>query len=194
VAATGLTADLVVRRGSWSLPVAFEVSAGCVLAVTGRNGVGKTSLLLAVAGLVEATGCLQLGERDLLPLLPEDRGCGVAFQDRRLPPWLSAGRAAAMGGDRDRAFAWLDRWQVPHRTRVERLSGGQAQRVALARALSADRSLVLLDEPFAALDAAAVPSVRDDVLGHCRAAEVPVLLVTHNAKDLAAADAVLELT
>ena len=190
-----LLARLTVARGSFALDADLQVAAGEVLAVTGRNGVGKTSLLHALAGLLPATGTAQLDGRDLLALPVEQRRFAIVFQDRRLPPWLTAGAAVAMGSDRHTAADWLDRLGVAHcaRTRVSRLSGGQAQRVALARALARSSSALLLDEPFQALDVASVGPVRTLVLDAARQAGVPVLLVTHDDADLAAADRALRL-
>lgn len=191
-----LVADIEVRRGAFRLQAAIEVRPGERIGVVGPNGSGKSTLLRAIAGLVELhSGHLRLGDRvladDRTDRPPEERRIGFMFQDHRLFPHLNAldnvafgprsrgmGRAAA----RRTATEWLDRLECADLAslRTGQLSGGQAQRVALARALAQAPQALLLDEPMAALDAAARLEVRTYLSRHLRELEIPTVLVTHD--------------
>ena len=187
-----------VERGTFALELDAAVAPGEVLGVLGPNGSGKTTLLRVVAGLEALTaGSIRLGEVVLddvesdtwVP--PEDRPVGIVFQDYRLFPHLTVrdnvafalrSRGAGRAEARAAAEHWVDRLSLgPLADRKPReLSGGQAQRVALARALAADPSVLLLDEPLAALDARTRLDVRTALRGHLKEFAGPVLVVTHD--------------
>jgi molybdate transport system ATP-binding protein len=192
----GLRFEGVVRRGAFELAVGFAVAPGEVVAVLGPNGAGKSTLLRAIAGLEELSGgsvgaAGQVWQDREVFVPPERRRTGVVFQDYRLFPHLDvrdnvafAARSAGVrrSASRARATAWLERLELAslaHR-RPDQLSGGQAQRVALARALARDPVVLLLDEPMAALDAAARLDVRAFLRDHLAEFPGPVLLVTHD--------------
>jgi molybdate transport system ATP-binding protein len=197
----GLDAHLVVDRGAFRLDVRLAAAPGEVLALLGPNGAGKTTALRALAGLTPLTGgALTLDAAVLedpalrLRVPPEDRPCGVIFQDYLLFPHLSAldnvafgPRCRGMGRARARQLAadLLDRMGLADHAhaRPRRLSGGQAQRVALARALATAPRLLLLDEPLAALDAAARLEVRAELRRHLSEFEAVAVLVTHDPLD-----------
>jgi len=197
---TGLRARLAVRRGDFALDVALDAGPGEVVALVGANGSGKTTALHALTGLVPAAGSrVELAGRvldgDGVHVPSAERGIGTVFQDHLLVPHLSALENAAFGlrargvraaDARTEAARWLDRLGVGDRAglRAARLSGGQSQRVALARALAARPRLLLLDEPFSALDAGSRAEVRALLREHLAGAGVPVLLVSHDAADL----------
>jgi molybdate transport system ATP-binding protein len=196
-----LDARLVVDRGSFTLDAHVTVAAGEVVALLGPNGAGKTTALRALAGLTPLTdGRITLGGRVLDDpvagsLLPaEKRSIGVVFQDYLLFPHLSALDNVAFGPRchgvsraeaRGQAAAWLDRVGLAgHRASKPRaLSGGQAQRVALARALAVEPSLLLLDEPLAALDARTRMDTRTHLHHHLTDHPGAALLVTHDPLD-----------
>ncbi|WP_166436018.1 ABC transporter ATP-binding protein [Cellulomonas shaoxiangyii] len=202
-----LDAHVVVRRGAWTLDAVLGVPAGTVLAVLGPNGGGKSTAVAALAGLVPLDGGhVRLGDRTLaeaatgVDVPPERRRLGVVLQDVLLVPHLTARENVAFGrraaGERaadarhhaDRLLTSLA-VDAHARTRAHRLSGGQAQRVALARALAVEPAALLLDEPFAALDAPGRATARDVVHRYVRTAGVPAVLVTHTLADaLAVAD------
>ncbi|MFS0705766.1 ATP-binding cassette domain-containing protein [Cellulomonas sp. 179-A 9B4 NHS] len=205
-----LDTHVVVRRGAFTLDLALAVPAGRVLAVLGPNGGGKSTALAALAGLVRLdAGHVRLGARTLVDAAegvdvpPEHRRLGVLLQDVLLVPHLSARENVAFGrraaGEhaadaRRRADELLAALAVDAhaRTRAHRLSGGQAQRVGLARALAVEPAALLLDEPFAALDASGRTVARAVVDRHVRATGVPAVLVTHDLADaLALADDVV---
>ncbi|MHA7180881.1 sulfate/molybdate ABC transporter ATP-binding protein [Arthrobacter sp. MDB2-24] len=181
--------------------VSFELAAGETLAVLGPNGAGKSTLLDLVAGLLApATGRADLDGTLLFDVAPgrrvltEPRHRGVALlaQEALLFPHLTVLENVAFGprsrgqhrsAARSTARHWLERVGVDDLAarRPAQLSGGQAQRVAVARALAADPSLLLLDEPLAALDVGVAPALRTllrDVL-----ADRPTILVTHDPLD-----------
>jgi sulfonate transport system ATP-binding protein len=168
----------------------LEIAAGEFVALLGRSGSGKTTLLRTLAGLDPADG------QDAV--FPARRA--VVFQDARLLPWKRVWRNVALGlggaGARDRARAALTEVGLGHRLDVwpATLSGGEAQRAALARALVREPELLLLDEPFAAVDALTRIRMHDLVLALWRAHRPAVLLVTHDVDEaIALADRVLVL-
>jgi molybdate transport system ATP-binding protein len=188
-----LDAHLVVRRGQFTVDVAFAVADGEVLGVLGPNGAGKTSALRALAGLEPLTaGHVTLDGEDLTRLPPEDRYVGVVFQDYLLFPHLTALDNVAYGlraggmrkaAARRDAAGWLEQVGLSDHAghRPRQLSGGQSQRVALARALAARPRLLLLDEPLAALDAGTRLVLRTDLRRHLTSYGGPTVLVTHDA-------------
>ncbi|WP_319462543.1 ABC transporter ATP-binding protein [Micromonospora sp. RTP1Z1] len=196
-----LDAHLVADLGAFHLDVRLRIAAGEVVALLGPNGAGKTTALRALAGLHPLTaGHLTLGGVDLdrpdrrrwIP--PERRPVGVVFQDYLLFPHLSALDNVAFGprrqgadrrAARHRAQGWLDRVGLAEqaRRRPRQLSGGQAQRVALARALAVDPTLLLLDEPLAALDAGTRLDTRAELQRHLGGHSGATLLVTHDPLD-----------
>ena len=170
---------------------------GEVLAVTGPNGAGKTTLLKALAGVDPSDGHVEVEGAEIGRLPPYRRDVGWVPQQVTLLPHLTARDNAAYAlrargqrkqRARDLAQAWLTRLGVGELgdLRPHALSGGQAARVALARALVHEPALLLLDEPFAAIDVQAREEVRAvlrDVLPRSRAA---TLLVTHDPADVRA--------
>ena len=183
----------------------LTVPAGALAAVLGPSGCGKTTLLRIVAGFLPAdAGTIRLGGRVLtgpgVHLPPERRRIGIVPQEGALFPHLSVARNVAFG------LTGLARGERRHRTEEllelvglagygdrmpHELSGGQQQRVALARALAPRPRLVLLDEPFNALDSALRAGVRADVRAALRATGATALLVTHDQQEaLSTADLV----
>lgn len=188
------------------------VEPGEVVVLVGANGAGKTTFLHAVAGIVGISeGHVRLGPRVLddvaagVHLPTQERRAGLVFQQHMLFPHLSALENVAFGlraqgvprrEARRQAREWLDRLGVlEHADRpATRLSGGQAQRVALARTLVVEPDILLLDEPFAALDEAVRPVVRDLLRERVFDDSRPVILVTHDPSDARAlADRVVPL-
>lgn len=196
---TRLAAEVGVDRGSFSLEVSVAVASGEVVAVLGANGSGKSTLLGALAGLHRpARGEIVLGERTLaapatsVPV--HRRRVGLLSQQALLFPHLTAIENVAFGprsagagrrAARQTAQHWLhevDATALAAR-RPAQLSGGQAQRVAIARALACEPELLLLDEPFAALDVDATPAIRSLLRRVVRATGVTTLMVTHDVLD-----------
>lgn len=187
--------------GTLDLQVELEIPAGEVLALLGPNGAGKSTLLRCLAGLhaIDA-GRISLGEVVLDdPLagefVPADRReVGFVFQDYMLFGHMSVLENVAFGlrarGERASearrvAREWIDRVGLSDCTqqRPPALSSGQSQRVALARALVTSPSLLLLDEPLAALDAGTRASVRRDLRQHLATFAGIAIVVTHDPVD-----------
>lgn len=199
----GLRAHVLTQRGRLRLDVALDVGPGEVLCVVGPNGSGKSTLLWALAGLVPlAGGHVTLGDTVLddvaarIHVPAAERHLGLVPQSHVLFGHLSALENVAFGlrargvrarEARTRAADALARVGLSGHAaeRADRLSGGQSQRVALARALVVEPRALLLDEPFAALDAA-VRLLLHDVVRGVAAAGTPVVLVTHDATEAAA--------
>ncbi len=168
----------------------LTIAPGEFVALLGASGSGKTTLLRTLAGLDSAAG------QDVTT--PDARA--VVFQDARLLPWKRVWRNVALGlkgaDIRARAEAALKEVGLGHRLDVwpSTLSGGEAQRASLARALVREPALLLLDEPFAALDALTRLKMHDLVLSLWREHRPSVLLVTHDVDEaIALADRVLVL-
>jgi molybdate transport system ATP-binding protein len=196
-----LAARVRLRLGTLDLDVDLEVGSGDVVAVLGPNGAGKTTLFRALAGLAPiADGRVVLDGRVLddtaagVHVDTADRPIGVVFQDYLLFGHLTVIdnvafglRARGMGrvAARTAAVGWLERVGLSGvaRARPKALSGGQAQRVALARALATEPSLLLLDEPLAALDATARVELRSELRRQLARFPGIRLVVTHDPLD-----------
>lgn len=197
----GLTADVDVRRSAFALSVALHAPPGEVVAVLGPNGAGKSTVLAALSGMHDPDrGRIALDDRvwfdsaQRVSVPTHKRGVGLLAQTPLLFPYLSAldnvafgprsaGRSRAQA--REAAAGWLE--QVDASDLAERrpaqLSGGQAQRVALARCLAAEPELLLLDEPLAALDIDAAPTMRGLLHRVLDGQQTPTVLVTHDVLD-----------
>ena len=176
----------------------LDILSGARTAILGPSGSGKSTILRMIAGLEDPSdGQILLNGRDVTGVLPERRGIGMVFQRPLLFPHLSVLdniafplRAAGLSrrAAREAARPSLDLVQLPgfDRRSVSSLSGGQQQRVAIARTLAAKPTILLLDEPFSALD----PALRDDMhalLTRLRTELPPtVVIVTHDRDEAAA--------
>lgn len=167
--------------------VNLEVAAGKFVSLVGPSGSGKTSILRAVSGLLAPrSGSVELnGDSDAL---------GFLFQDDALLPWRTARENVALGlrirkmskeAAQREADAWLARLglesfggRFPHE-----LSGGQRKRVAIAQILAIKPKLLLMDEPFAALDAIVRTRITQELLNWVEREHLSVLLVTHDLEE-----------
>ena len=170
--------------------VSLEVELGEIVAVIGGSGCGKSTLLRAIGGLDPASeGTIMLdGERITAP----HEKIGIIFQEPRLLPWLKVADNVGFGlGDRPKAeraqrvAAALKRVGLADKAAVwpRELSGGQAQRVAIARALVPRPEVLLLDEPFSALDAFTRTDLQDHLLDLWADAKPTLILVTHDVDE-----------
>jgi molybdate transport system ATP-binding protein len=188
-----LDIDIALARRTFDVRAALSLGAETI-ALVGPSGAGKTSLLRSVAGLERhCTGRIVLGDEVWLDtargthLSPERRRVGYLPQDYGLFPHLTVARNVRFAGRRDRPDL-LERLGIADlaRARPGELSGGERQRVALARALARDPRVLLLDEPFGALDAITRRQVRDELGELLSELNLPTLLVTHSFEDAAA--------
>ncbi|QAY64948.1 ABC transporter ATP-binding protein [Xylanimonas allomyrinae] len=182
--------------------VDIELRAGEIVAVVGPSGCGKSTLLRQVSGLDAPTsGRILL---DGTPVVGTDPRTAVAFQEPRLLPWRTLAQNVALGLPRQtpraagrERVADLLRLVGLHESadlRPRQVSGGMAQRASLARALARTPGVLLLDEPFGALDALTRLRMQDLLLDVHAAEPTTVLLVTHDVEEaLYLADRVLLL-
>ncbi len=195
----------------FSLDVDVMVAPGFTV-LFGPSGSGKTTLLDCVAGLVSPeTGRIAVGKRVLFDANMHDantrdantsidipvakRGVGYVLQDLALFPHLTVEQNTEYGlahlprsVRQQRAAAMLQEFRIEHlrQRRPAQISGGERQRVALARTLVTDPCVLLLDEPLAALDAAAKSKILDDLRRWNRAHVIPILYVTHSREEVVA--------
>jgi NitT/TauT family transport system ATP-binding protein len=172
----------------------LDVPAGSFTVVIGPNGSGKSTLLRVIAGLLKPdAGVVRVGASDEPPSTGDPR-IGIAFQQPRLLPWLSALENVAVplslaGVARDereqRAMTALRRVGIADAAalRPAELSGGMAQRAGLARALVGDPPVLLLDEPFSALDALTREAFDSELQRLWMEQRRTVLLVTHSVTE-----------
>jgi putative spermidine/putrescine transport system ATP-binding protein len=175
--------------------VTLEIKAGELVALLGPSGCGKTTLLRIIAGFVRQTeGKVIVGGQVIDALPPNRREVGVVFQNYALFPHMSAREnvsygLACRGADktkqRKRAEEMLDLVQMSHLAeRLPReMSGGQQQRVALARALAVNPRILLLDEPFAALDKSLRLDMQIEVKRIQRLSGITCIMVTHDQEE-----------
>ena len=181
-----------------TLPMAFDlqVAAGERIAIIGPSGAGKSTLLNLIAGLVLPTqGNIWLNGVNHTRSAPYERPVSMLFQENNLFPHLTVQQNLALGLKTNLKLTALEQDQIERVADAvgltsflsrlpNSLSGGQKQRVALARCLLRDKPILLLDEPFSALD----PELRMDMLNLidelCHSKNLTLLLVTHQPSEL----------
>lgn len=184
----------------------LTIPGGCIHTLMGPSGCGKSSLLAAISGTLDPalvwSGRVQLNGRVLDGLPTEQRRVGILFQDDLLFPHMTVREnllfalPAGPRAQREAAVVQaLDELEMPGfgDANPATLSGGQRTRVALMRALLAQPEALLLDEPFARLDQALRERMRELVFAQVRLRGIPVLLVTHDATDIADAQRLTRL-
>ena len=194
----GLAKSFASPRGGPPLvvfdEVNFAIEKGEFVCIVGHSGCGKSTILNILAGLDEASGgvVIMAGRELAGPSL--DRG--VVFQGHALMPWLTAKKNVA--------FAVKSRWPDADKTRIDEicqryldmvgltgaehkkpaeLSGGMKQRVGIARAFAIEPKMLLLDEPFGALDALTRGVIQDELLKICAATHQTVFMITHDVDE-----------
>lgn len=196
---------LTSRGRDFCLAVDFETDNGIVV-IFGPSGSGKSLTLQAIAGLLTPDdGHIRIGAhvvfdaRSGVDLPARQRRLGYVFQDYALFPHLNVrdnvgfpiarGFPARLdGGGQARVMAMLELFEIGHLAGMHpsQLSGGQRQRVALARALIIQPQLLLLDEPFNALDPLLRDRMRNELLAWRERFGLPMVLITHDPDDVAA--------
>jgi putative spermidine/putrescine transport system ATP-binding protein len=200
LAAYPLTLDGIVQRYAGAPTpavdnVTLEIGGGELVALLGPSGCGKTTLLRIIAGFIEQTeGKVVVGDKRIDALPPNRREVGIVFQNYALFPHMTvadnvayglAARCAARAAQRERVAEMLTLVQMSHLADryPKQLSGGQQQRVALARALAVRPRILLLDEPFAALDKNLRLDMQIEVKRIQRRAGITCILVTHDQEE-----------
>ncbi len=176
------TAEVVVLHD-----VSLTINPGETVALLGPSGCGKSTLLRLIAGLDSPTsGVVSIDDHPVTGVEPR---CSVVFQEPRLLPWRTVSANVRLGSRGGSAEAEVDYWlnlvglngfdtHLP-----KEISGGMAQRTALARALIGHPGVLLLDEPFAALDALTRMRMQDLLADVVEALGTTVLLVTHDVDE-----------
>ena len=182
----------------FKLDISFRVSNGEILALMGGNGAGKTTVLRITAGLmIPDDGTVRINDKILfdssmeINVPVEERHIGYVFQNSAVFPHMTVQDNVEFGlrvrhTDPEtravRTEEWLDRLAIKDLADIRsgQLSGGQKQRVALARAMVTEPSLLILDEPFTALDTKSQIAVRELIRLCVHEQDIPCLLVTHS--------------
>ena len=192
---------LTVNFGSRTVisDLSFELRQGEIASLLGPSGCGKTTLLRAIAGLIQpASGAIRFGSQlvgvSSVVLPPHKRGTGYVPQQGALFPHLTVAKNIAFGLDKN-TYTKTEIADITHEMigligmkgmedrLPSQLSGGQQTRVALARALAIKPKLILLDEPFSALDAVLRDELRTEVVGLLRELGSTAILVTHDREE-----------
>jgi len=186
--------------------LSLDIEAGSLVALVGLSGSGKSTLLKMINRLVEPTGgSILVGEENVLDFDPHvlRRRIGYVFQNIGLFPHMTIARniaiglelAGAMDGQKERVSELLDLVELPQEMAMrmpDQLSGGQQQRVGVARALATRPGLMLMDEPFGALDPVTRDNLTDQYKSLHQKLGITTIIVTHDmAEALYLADRIL---
>lgn len=188
---------LLGNKGKFRLEIDKHINFGEFIALFGKSGAGKTSILRILSGLDSVEqGYIRVGDEVWLDsqkgihLAPQKRHIGFVFQNYALFPHLSVYQNICFGlkNKHDKSFAnelmeLMDLHSLKN-ARISQLSGGQSQRVALARALSSKPKILLLDEPFSALDNAMAQTLQNELKKIHKLFNLTTLLVSHSLSEI----------
>lgn len=196
-----LKASIKKKLWHFDLDVTYQVEVGQVLILWGPSGSGKTTILECIAGLrtpdsgeIELNGRMLFNSQERINVPSRQRGIGYLFQNYALFPHMTVEENVRFGLQAQRISPkkqkvlyqdLLDSFGVGHLLKryPSQLSGGEKQRVALARALVVNPQLLLLDEPFSALDRETKLSLRQQLVSLHQQWKIPMILVTHDQED-----------
>ena len=188
IEARGLRKVYPSARGTVTALDGLDLSArpGEFVSIVGPSGCGKSTLLYIVGGFVEVSGGTVLVDGE--PVAGPDPSRGIVFQEFALFPWKTVLGNVAFGlprGERSRAQAMLELVGLEgfERHYPKELSGGMKQRVALARSLVMEPEILLMDEPFAAVDAQTREALQRELLAIWERLQTTVLFVTHSVEE-----------
>ncbi len=171
----------------------FEVnlSKSQILGIVGPSGIGKTTTLRAVAGLEKAKGNITVDDEVWLDehtfLTPQKRSIGFVFQDFALFPNMSVLENIAYASSKEKALEVLKAFNIEHLKDKypNKISGGERQRVAIARAIARSPKVLLMDEPFSALDRKTKHFIQDKIVEFAKANKFYTIFVAHDISDIA---------
>lgn len=196
-----LEAVMVKRLRDYTLDLTISVQPGEIMTLMGLNGSGKSTTLNIIAGLllpdsatITLSGECLCRTDDGTDVPTEYRRIGYVLQNSSVFPHMTVRDNVAFGLRTrhlqrsvitERAALWMDRMHISDLAdvRAKNLSGGQKQRVALARALAIEPGLLMLDEPFAALDTESTQTVKDLTRRVVKDMQIPCIVVTHRVAD-----------
>lgn len=191
---TMLTSD-----GNRVLSVDVDIPEKSLTCISGFSGVGKTTLIRMIAGLVRPdSGMIRIGDQTLfdsnlkINLSPQARNIGFMFQDYALFPNMNVEQNIAFAQSRaskdtSLIYSLIETFglEALSKQKVTKLSGGQKQRVALARALASRPRVLLLDEPLSAIDSEMRISLQDEILKAHQLFDATTLLISHDKDEIA---------
>ncbi|MGO4564426.1 ATP-binding cassette domain-containing protein [Rhizobium sp. 2YAF20] len=188
--------DVRLKLGTQEFRFDCNIPKGHIIAVTGPSGAGKSTFLNLLSGFeTPDTGTISMGGQDVTSLHPAERPASLVFQDNNLFAHLDLFTNVALGVSPSLKFAAEDRHRISQalakvglagfeRRMPGTLSGGERQRAAFARALVRNRPLLLLDEPFAALDPSLRAGMADLLKRLHQETENTVLIVSHDPREI----------
>lgn len=188
-----LEVNIIKKLPNFELDVSFKCSPGNLAAVVGPSGSGKTTLVRIISGLekpdsgkIVFNNSVWVDTEKKIFLPPQKRGLGLVFQDYTLFPHLSVRKNVAFAASCEhRVSALLDMFAISHiaDSKPCTISGGERQRAAFCQALARDPVMLLLDEPFSALDADTRDRLRSELGKMKKDLSIPVLHVTHDLSE-----------
>lgn len=191
-----LKVNIKKKFGSFYLDVAFETERG-VFAILGASGCGKSMTLKCIAGIetpdegrIELNGRVLFDSAKKINLTPQKRRVGYMFQDYALFPNMTVEQNIKVGmgkcPDEEKVKSYIRRFRLEglEKHYPTQLSGGQKQRVAMARMLASEPDILLLDEPFSALDSYLKWELEQEMRDMLAEVEKPVLFVSHNRDEV----------
>ena len=187
--------DLIFNYENSPMHFVLQVEQGERLAIIGESGAGKSTLLNLIAGFeTPASGQILLNDCDHTQTQPAERPVSMLFQDNNLFPHLTVAQNIGLALAPSLSLNATQQQQVREiaekmgiepllSRRADQLSGGQKQRVALARTLLRDKPILLLDEPFSALDPIRRHELQQFILDICVERNLTLLMVTHQLEE-----------